>query len=150
MTKNGNIRLKNKRKQSTIIFAATGILILVIILITFSGGASPTSGNSLPPEINTQDAYQKYQDGVFVLDVRTIEEWVEFHAPDTTLIPLDELEGRLNEIAQDQEIVVICRSGNRSQVGRDILLAAGFTNVTSVAGGLNQWRDAGYPIVTGP
>jgi rhodanese-related sulfurtransferase len=92
------------------------------------------------------EAYQKYQDGVFLLDVRTQEEWDEYHAPDTTLIPLDQLEGRLDELPQDEEIVVVCRSGNRSQAGRDILRNNGFERSTSMSGGLNAWRAAGYPI----
>jgi len=150
MTKKRKLAQKNTQKQRTIIFAAAGTLIFAIIWMIFSGGATPAAQGSLPPEITTQNAYQKYQEGAFVLDVRTPEEWVDYHAPDTTLIPLDELEARVNEVPRDQEIVVICRSGNRSQVGRDILLAAGFNNVTSVAGGLNDWRAAGYPIVTGP
>ena len=150
MTNKRKPRQINAQNQRTVIFAAAGILILTVIWVIYSGGGSPTIDGSLPPEINTQIAYQKYQEGAFVLDVRTPEEWIDYHAPDTTLIPLDELEARANEVPQDQEIIVICRSGNRSQVGRDILLAAGFTNVTSVAGGLNEWRDAGYPIVTGP
>ena len=66
------------------------------------------------------------------MDVRTQEEWNEFHAPNTTLIPLDELASRVNELPKDQPIVVVCRSGNRSQTGRDILLQAGF-NATSMA-----------------
>jgi len=61
------------------------------------------------------------------------------------LIPLDELEDRLDEVPRDQDIVVICRSGNRSQVGRDILQTAGFPRVTSVNGGLTAWKAAGYP-----
>ncbi|HSG43764.1 MAG TPA: rhodanese-like domain-containing protein, partial [Anaerolineales bacterium] len=93
------------------------------------------------------DAYAMYQDGAYVLDVRTVEEWDEFHAPNTTLIPLDQLTVRANEVPRDREIVVVCRSGNRSQQRRDILLNAGFTNVTSMAGGLNEWRALGYPIV---
>jgi len=57
---------------------------------------------------------------------------------------LDELPARLNELPKDQEIVVVCRSGNRSQQGRDILLNAGF-NATSMAGGLKEWYAKGYP-----
>ena len=68
----------------------------------------------------------------------------------TTLIPLDELPNRLSELPKDQEIVVICHSGNRSQQGRDILLNAGF-NATSMTGGLLAWYDKGYPLyTTGP
>lgn len=101
-------------------------------------------------EISVAQAYEKYKAGVFLLDVRTQEEWEEYHAPNTTLIPLDELKDRLGELPKDQEIVVICRSGNRSQEGRDILLEAGFTNVSSMAGGLKEWKTAGYETVTGP
>jgi rhodanese-related sulfurtransferase len=113
-------------------------------------GTSPATDREapadVPDEISVDAAHQKYQDGVFLLDVRTQEEWDEYHAPDTTLIPLDELEGRLNELPQNEEIVVVCRSGNRSQAGRDILRNNGFEQTTSVSGGLKAWRAAGYPI----
>jgi rhodanese-related sulfurtransferase len=88
--------------------------------------------------------------GAFILDVRQPEEWNEAHIPDSTLIPLDQLTDRINELPKDQEIVVVCRSGNRSAQGRDIVLDAGFTEVTSMAGGLNQWKAAGYPTISGP
>jgi rhodanese-related sulfurtransferase len=52
----------------------------------------------------------------------------------------------VSEVPRDKEIVVVCRSGNRSQQGRDILLDAGFAQVTSMTGGLNEWRAKGYPI----
>jgi rhodanese-related sulfurtransferase len=88
--------------------------------------------------------------GAFVLDVRQPDEWNEYHVPGSTLIPLDQLETRLNEVPQDKEIVVVCRSGNRSQPGRDVLKNAGFKQVTSMAGGLKEWKAAGLPTVAGP
>ena len=101
---------------------------------------------NLPAEISIDEAQQLYQEGVFFLDVRTREEWDEFHAPNSMLIPLDQLPNRVSELPTDEPIVVVCRSGNRSQAGRDILLDHGFEQVTSMAGGLNAWRSAGYPI----
>ncbi len=124
------------------------IVALVIFLILQFGGrnsATPAS-NVLSPTINVSQAYDLYQAGAFVLDVRTVEEWNEFHAPDSTLIPLDQLASRLSEVPRERQIVVVCRSGNRSQQGRDILLNAGFEQVTSMAGGLNEWRASGFPI----
>jgi len=133
-----------------------GILVIIgmaIFLIATMGGgrasATPTAVEVLPSFVSVDEAYQLYSDGTFVLDVRTPEEWDEFHAPDTTLIPLDELSTRLNELPADRPIVVVCRSGNRSQIGRDILRGAGF-NATSMTGGLNEWRASGYPVVSGP
>lgn len=129
-----------------------GILIVVgllIFLIASLGGEGAVNADKLPASVSVDKAYQMYQDGTFVLDVRTPEEWNDFHAPNTTLIPLDELANRVNELPKDQPILVVCRSGNRSQTGRDILLQAGF-NATSMEGGLNAWRSSGYPTVSGP
>lgn len=124
--------------------AVLAVVALVIYLILQMGNSNNVA--SLPGEISVTDAYTKYQSGAFVLDVRTQEEWDDYHAPNTTLIPLDQLPARVNELPKDREIVVVCRSGNRSQQGRDILLNAGFTQVTSMKGGLNEWRSSGYPI----
>ena len=117
---------------------------LVVFLLLQMGNRGTT--NALPRDISVSDAYNLYQNGAFVLDVRTQEEWNEFHAPNTTLIPLDQLSARVNEVPRDRQIVVVCRSGNRSQQGRDILLNAGFGQVTSMTGGLSEWRANGYPI----
>ncbi len=129
--------------------AQLGILgvaaLVIIMLITGANGGS----GGLAATISTQDAYTLYQQGdAFFLDVREQEEWDEYHAPKTTLIPLGQLAARIGEIpvAKDKPIVVVCRSGNRSDEGRDILKQAGFTNVTSMDGGLKTWRDLGYPI----
>ena len=122
---------------------------LIIFLIASLGNEQANKAGVLPASISVDKAYQMYQDGTFVLDVRTPEEWNDFHAPNTTLIPLDELANRVNELPKDQPILVVCRSGNRSQAGRDILLQAGF-NATSMEGGLNAWKNSGYPVVSGP
>ncbi|MBE0672686.1 MAG: rhodanese-like domain-containing protein [Anaerolineales bacterium] len=118
----------------------------IVYLIASAGGNSTAT---LAREVNVDKAYEMYQSGVFVVDVRTQEEWDEYHAPNTTLIPLDQLQNRLNELPKDQEILVVCRSGNRSQEGRDILLAAGY-NATSMTGGLKEWYAKGYPIEGAP
>ena len=119
------------------------VLALIIYLIASSVRGGNSSG--LASTVSTDEAYQMYQNGTFVLDVRTQAEWNDYHVPNTTLIPLDELPNRLSELPKDQEIVVICHSGNRSQKGRDILLNAGF-NATSMTGGILAWYDKGYPV----
>ena len=123
-----------------------GILAVVALIVYLLVATSSGAGGGLASNISVDEAYAMYQDGAFVLDVREPSEWDEFHVPGTTLIPLGELASRLTEAPRDRPIVVVCRSGNRSQEGRDILLDAGFTNVTSMDGGLNAWRTAGYPI----
>ena len=102
-----------------------------------------------PSQISIDQAAQAREQGAFMLDVREPDEWDDFHMPGATLIPLGDLPDRLSEVPTDQDIVVVCRSGNRSQEGRDILLEAGFTNVSSMAGGMNKWRSQGLPIEGG-
>jgi rhodanese-related sulfurtransferase len=125
-----------------------GVLVVFAVLY-FSGALNPNSSGAsqtdFPAEMSVDEAYALYPDGAYFLDVREVVEWNTGHVPDTNNIPLSELENRLNALPKDQDIVVICRSGNRSAEGRDILLDAGFKNVTSMAGGVSDWKDAGYP-----
>jgi rhodanese-related sulfurtransferase len=65
------------------------------------------------------------------------------------LIPLDQLGGRQSEVPQDREVVVVCRSGNRSGKGREILMKVGLTKVTNMQGGLLQWRADGFSTISG-
>ncbi len=143
---------KKRKNNNTLIYGGLGavILIVVAVLALNQPAAAPETTAGMPAEISVQEAYAYYEEDTFILDVRTPEEWNEGHVPGATLIPLDQLESRLSELPQDEEIVVICRSGNRSAVGRDILLGAGFESVTSVAGGFNQWSANEYPVEFGP
>lgn len=140
--------LSRTLRQPGVQVGILAVVVIAIFLIASLGTPAPTVA-SLPELVSVDQAYQLYQEGTFVLDVRTPEEWSEYHAPDTTLIPLDELPARLGELPGDQPILVVCRSGNRSQTGRDILVEAGF-DATSMSGGLSAWRASGYPVVSGP
>lgn len=140
---------KSQNKVGLWIGLAGVILVIAAMAWLLIGGAAdapPKVANTLAADISVDEAYQLYQDGVFVLDVREQDEWDDFHAPKATLIPLGELEDRVNEVPKDGPVVVICNSGNRSKPGRDILLNAGFSAVTSVDGGMQAWRKAGYPV----
>lgn len=100
----------------------------------------------LPSNINIAQAAALRDAGAFMLDVREPFEWQEYHMPGAVLIPLGQLSRRVSEVPKDRPIVVVCRSGNRSEVGRDILLQAGFIAVTSMDGGMRAWRNAGLPV----
>ena len=148
-------KLSKKQQKSSppwLKWAVIGGLALIVIAVAsvLVMNQQAVSTNALPAQISVDEAYEMYNEGAFLLDVRTQEEWDEYHAPGTTLIPLDELPDRLAEVPTDQTIVVVCRSGNRSQQGRDILLDAGYEQVTSMADGLKTWRTQGYPLTTGP
>ncbi len=144
----------SSRNQAWIVIGLGLIVLLaVVVLVYINQGSKPATNETagrLPVEISVEQAASKRDAGAFILDVRQPEEWNEYHIPGSTLIPLGELSSRLDEIPKDQEIVVVCRSGNRSQEGRDTLLSSGFEQVSSMAGGVSQWRASGYETVSGP
>jgi len=99
--------------------------------------------------ITVQEAQGKRENGAFMLDVRTIEEWNAGHIPGATLIPLDQLSARYIELPVDQEIVIYCRSGNRSAQALSLLTDIGISDIYNMDGGINNWISAGYEVVTG-
>jgi rhodanese-related sulfurtransferase len=118
-------------------FAAIVIIVAAILLIPKITG---------DVHISVAQAYQKYQQGAFFVDVRSQEEWDQVHIANSTLIPLDELQNRLNELPNDRDIVIVCLSGHRSEEGVTILRNAGFSRATCMSGGLTAWKAAGYPL----
>jgi rhodanese-related sulfurtransferase len=145
-------------------FARRALAVLVLGAAAAVAACSPAAGApatapaasapagavaALPAEVSTADALALRESGAFVLDVRQPDEWNAVHIPGATLIPLGELSSRLSEVPKDRQVLVVCRSGNRSAQGRDILLGAGFPSVTSLAGGMNDWAAAGYPTTSG-
>ncbi|MDX9991660.1 MAG: rhodanese-like domain-containing protein [Anaerolineales bacterium] len=144
--KKRQINQEKKKLQIGLIVLAVAAVLLSAIFLANPGGQANQSG--LPTTVSTMRGYELYQQqDVFVLDVRNQDEWDEFHIPDTTLIPLKELAGRVNEVPKDAKILVVCNSGNRSDEGRDILKKAGYSDVTSMDGGVSNWRELGYPVV---
>jgi rhodanese-related sulfurtransferase len=156
MSKKSKSKTTSKSQNSGMLRIWVGLAAVVMIAVTVfiltrskmeSGSAASAE---LPKEVSVQEAAALRTKGAFILDVRQPEEWQEYHIPESTLIPLGDLPNRLSEVPKDKEIVVVCRSGNRSQQGRDILMNAGFDPVTSMAGGLKEWQSSGFDTISGP
>jgi rhodanese-related sulfurtransferase len=80
---------------------------------------------------------------VFLLDVRTQEEYEEGYIEGATLIPVNDLEARLDEVPKDKKIIIYCRSGARSMTAANILINNGYEEVYNVQGGIIAWDSAG-------
>lgn len=107
-------------------------------------------------EINVQDFKKKIEDEdstVLLLDVREPFEQYQskIEYENSTLIPVDQLRDRLNEIEsyKDKEVVCMCRSGSRSANACKLLEKEGFSNVKNLKGGINEWAreiDSSLPV----
>ncbi len=138
------------------------ILFLLAMLGTAvaCGGQSDTTANPAPAAVvdaaetldlaDTVDvqtvASVKDRADVVVLDVREQFEYDEGHIPGVVLIPMGEVPNRLAEIPSDKEVIVTCRSGNRSGQITDFLRQQGYDNVHNMEGGILAWEAAGYDI----
>ena len=90
------------------------------------------------------------QEDVLVLDVRTAEDYIgeQGHIENSTNIPLEELDGRLSEIADRAErpVAIVCRTDRRSAKAAQVLARKGFADVHVVKGGMTDWNQQGYEV----
>jgi len=85
---------------------------------------------------------------MLVVDVRPPEEYVDGHIPGSKLIPLGELNKRINELPKNKEIICVCASGSRSHSATKFLAGAGY-NAFDMQGGMFMWQRAKLPMKKG-
>jgi rhodanese-related sulfurtransferase/TusA-related sulfurtransferase len=103
------------------------------------------SFNSYPNVVSNEELQKKLNTDIIVLDVRETAEFVFGHIPNAKSIPLGELENRVSEIAGENEIYVVCRTGNRSDLAASKLAEKGFGKVFNVIPGMSGWNG---PIIS--
>lgn len=92
-------------------------------------------------------------DSIFLMDVRTLNEYNESHIPGSLLVPVQNLnepeflKAIEKDIPKDKPILVYCRSGGRSVVASKILIESGFS-VYNMEGGIIAWEKAGYETIS--
>lgn len=133
-------------------------LALAASLLTLSACAAPAAVAETPAptatpvveykKISAADAKARMDSGdeIIILDVRTKEEYDAGHIAGAILIPNETIIDKQPELLPelDAEILVYCRSGNRSAQAANKLIAIGYTNVVDF-GGIIDWP---YDVVT--
>lgn len=104
------------------------------------------SGKSVSPHQAT--LLVNKQNGVF-LDIRERKEFDKGHIVDAINIPLAKLHDRITELEKkkDVPIVVVCQVGQQSAQAVKALEAKGFTQVSRMSGGMNEWQLQNLPLV---
>ena len=99
--------------------------------------------------ISAEDLLTRYQTEpeLFLLDVRSEEEWAERHIPGARLLPMFRLISRRAELDPQRETILLCERGVRSYSVALVLVARlGFVNVAFLQGGLSEWTG---PLAAG-
>ena len=96
--------------------------------------------------IEVQELCNPDNSGWQCIDVRSATEFAAGHIPAAINIPMDEIESRLDDLRTDQPIVLVCQSGKRAAMTRE-LLAGRVDNLHVLTGGTDAWTKAGLPLV---
>jgi len=112
----------------------------------FCGFSAEAEQAQAVPEIGPRELAERL-DEVVLIDVREPYEAMIARIPKARLIPLGQFRQRIGELDRDAEIVVHCRSGQRSAKAVKMLLEAGFEKVWNLRGGVLAWSDEVDPSV---
>ena len=111
---------------------------------------APASAAAAAVAPMSQEALLEHQsrhpDHLFVLDVRTPQEYAEGHVPGAVNVPYDQLASRLAEIPKDKDVVLYCKSGRRAGIAADVLAANGYTRLSHLEGDMPAWIEKGHPV----
>jgi adenylyltransferase/sulfurtransferase len=134
----------NLRKDPNCVICGANPTIRELIDYEQFCGVAPVSAHSQgEADLDPTELQSLLREGrpISLVDVRNLPEWDICRIEGARLIPLPELEYRLNELGRDEDIVVYCKRGIRGGTAREILKAAGFSKVRNLRGGILAWAD---------
>ncbi len=87
-------------------------------------------------------------DGAVVIDVREPGEYQGGHIPTATLLPVNSVFARREELPKDKKILFVCAVGQRSALAAEMAAAAGLPadHLYTLDGGTDAWKKAGQPV----
>jgi len=103
-------------------------------------------------EVTAEEGFELLQNReLFILDVRTPQEYEQLHLAQSHLLPIQALQGRIGELEGEkyEDIFVYCATGNRSTVAARILADKGFKRIYNLRQGVYDWARKGYPYEKG-
>lgn len=96
--------------------------------------------------IDVNEAKEMMGDGAAVIDVREPHEYDAGHVPGATLIPVNSVYARREELPKDQDLIFVCAVGQRSALACEMAAAAGLTRLFNLEGGTDGWVAAGQTV----
>lgn len=134
------IRYLNRLGYDNIIGYLTGGI------ISWYSHAFPTSSISLLTALELKQKLDRNED-IFILDVRSEDEWLGGHIKEANHIYIGKLKNHLDEIPKGKPIATLCGNGARASLAASLLRKEGFKNVMSVLGSMKAWNSGGFPTV---
>jgi rhodanese-related sulfurtransferase len=147
-------------KRALVALLLAGTLFVAFSTLAFAGAEpapaaakSPATAPATKAVVATpmsQEVLIQHQthhpDHLYVLDVRTPQEYAEGHVPGAINVPYDQLASRLAEVPKDKDVVLYCKSGRRAGIAADVLAANGYKRLSHLEGDMNAWVEKGRPV----
>lgn len=92
---------------------------------------------------------EMYDKKIKFIDVREEAEHEAVRIPNTILIPMSEIQNRIEEIPKDEEVVIYCRTGHRSGILVQQLIQLGYSNRHNLEHGIVDWHQKNLPVDIG-
>lgn len=126
-------------------------LFICLFLASLATSVLTTAAIAAMQNINAADMQKitKQTPDVYLLDVRTLGEYQQKRIKGGRLIPIDQVQNRIDEIPKNRPIIVYCETGARSAMVGRYLDSLGYQSVYNLAQGIMGWQVRGYPIESG-
>lgn len=117
------------------------------------GYVSDIEALGLPLEKNEWIGMEEFKgyvgrEDVQIVDLRGKAEYQAGHVSGADHVFVGTLPTHLDKLNKDKQIVIHCQGGDRAAIGYSLLVKHGFTNVKNYSAGMNEWVNAGNPVVT--
>lgn len=122
--------------------------LIILLFITMSCGMS--DAQTVVEKIDSKKLVELMETpDIQLLDVRTLREVKEGYIEEAVHIDFfdQNFEKLANQLNKNKPLIVYCAAGGRSAKSGDKLAAMGFTKIYDLTGGINQWKQDGYPLV---
>lgn len=115
--------------------------------IAIAGYAASNIISGAMPVVYWREVREMDPKDVFLLDVRSPEEYGLGTIPGAVNIPLDDLRDRISEVPLDRRVVIFCAVGLRGYLAQRILMGRGYQDVRNLSGGYKTYSTATQPVI---
>ena len=133
-------------------FATLTFALAAALIACGTGADDAATADPKTATITAEALHQRLQANdakPLVVDVREPHEFTAGHIDGAQLAPLGGVVRDLGSVEKDREIVLVCRSGNRSGKAQKLLAERGYTSLRNMEGGMLAWEKRGHPVARG-
>ena len=129
-------------EEQILLFAALGVIFAMLVLSYFGDKMAGFK------TVNAEEAVRLYNQGAWVLDVRSDAEYKTGYIGEADNLTPTEVTSQMEQLKshQTENVLVYCQSGARSSSVAKQLVKAGFTQVHNLSGGVMAWQNSGLPL----